>query len=512
MRFLSLFSGIEAASVAFLPLGWECVAVAEIEKFPCAVLKHHYPGVKNLGDVTKITKEQIEALGHIDVCIFGFPCTDLSVAGQRKGLKHADGTLTRSGLFFPAARIADWSRARWTVAENVPGLFSIDEGRAFATVVGELAGNRVDVPRDGWRNSGCVLGPKGLIEFTVLDAQFFGLAQRRQRVFIVRDTGNWADRPPLLFESKSLLWNYPPRRSPGQGAVGGVAPSIGASGRGTARAGESRGQDCVIPINMQAAAKNGAKSPNALVVGQPGDPAHTVNASDQHAVAVPEANVVAHSLTGEGFDASEDGTGRGTPLIPEIAGTMMSCNDSGGFSNSADHAAAGYMVPELSPSLPAGGNKTGGDRPPGTDVDTSTSLIPEIVSQAMSAKWSKGSSGPAGDEVCNLVPVSGDAPVQVQWASGGGKTENPTMQALRSGAEHSYQFLRTGMAVRRLLPVECERLMGFPDRYTEIPWNGKPASECPDGNRYKSLGNSMAVPIISWLGQRIQMVINLPKK
>ena len=123
MRFLSLFSGIEAASVAWKPLGWECVAVAEVEPFPCALLADHYPTVPNLGDITKITQAQIESLGHIDAVVYGFPCQDLSVAGKRKGLKHADGTHTRSGLFFHASDIIRWSRARWSIAENVPGLF-----------------------------------------------------------------------------------------------------------------------------------------------------------------------------------------------------------------------------------------------------------------------------------------------------------------------------------------------------------------------------------------------------
>ena len=117
MTYLSLFSGIEAASAAWVPMGWRCVGLAEIEPFPCAVLKARFPDVPNLGDVTNITREQVEALGPIDVVIYGFPCQDLSAAGKRKGLKHADGTVTRSGLFFTAARIAEWSKARWSVAK-----------------------------------------------------------------------------------------------------------------------------------------------------------------------------------------------------------------------------------------------------------------------------------------------------------------------------------------------------------------------------------------------------------
>lgn len=244
IRFLSLFSGIEAASAAWIPMGWECVAVAEIETFPCAVLRHHYPGVPNLGDVTKITENQIKELGRIDVVVGGFPCQDLSIAGQRKGLKNADGTITRSGLFFTAAKIAEWAKCRWTVIENVPGLFSSNKGGDFATVVGELAGCKIDVPRDGWRNSGVALGQKGLIEWRVLDAQFVrveshprAVPQRRRRVFIVRDSGDWSSRPPLLLERESMQGNSPPRREAGKGFTHSFAPSLTGSGSGVERGG-----------------------------------------------------------------------------------------------------------------------------------------------------------------------------------------------------------------------------------------------------------------------------------
>lgn len=227
MRFLSLFSGIEAASVAWHPLGWECAAVAEVEPFPCAVLAHHYPQVPNLGDVTKITADQIKALGHIDLVCGGFPCQDLSVAGKRKGLSNADGTSTRSGLFFDAMRIAEWASPRWLFIENVPGMFSSNQGRDFAAVVGEMAGCEFAVPRDGWRNAGVVVGPRGLVEWSVMDAQYHGLAQRRKRVFIVRDSGDWASRPPTFLESYRMRRHPAPSRKTRQ-----VAPTIPARSTG----------------------------------------------------------------------------------------------------------------------------------------------------------------------------------------------------------------------------------------------------------------------------------------
>ena len=197
IRYLSLFSGMEAAHLAWAPLGWECVAVAEIEPAACALLTHRLPHVPNLGSVTDITAEKIAALGHIDVVIGGSPCQDLSVAGKRAGLAGA-----RSGLFHKQLRIFNAARtfcgARWLVWENVPGAFSSNRGRDFAVVAGALAGCELNVPRDGWGNEGVALGPNGLVEWSVLDAQWFGVAQRRRRVFAVLDTGDWSGRPPVL--------------------------------------------------------------------------------------------------------------------------------------------------------------------------------------------------------------------------------------------------------------------------------------------------------------------------
>ena len=242
MRFLSLFSGIEAASVAWLPMGWECVAVAEIEPFCCAALTHYYPSVPNLGSVTEITKQQVQDLGHIDVVVFGFPCQDLSVAGKRKGLKDDDGTPTRSGLFFNAMRIVEWSGARWALAENVPGLFSSNGGRDFAAVVGEMAGADIDVPQEGWQNTGVATGESGLVEWCVLDAQWFGVPQRRRRVFLVRDTGDWRSRPPLLFDSESLSGNPPPSREAGAG----VAHTLARGACGSHGRYDPNGEDFVV--------------------------------------------------------------------------------------------------------------------------------------------------------------------------------------------------------------------------------------------------------------------------
>ncbi|KRG39128.1 hypothetical protein ARC78_15025 [Stenotrophomonas pictorum JCM 9942] len=391
IRYLSLFSGMEAAHLAWALLGWECVGVAEIDPAPCALLAHRLPHVPNLGSVTEITDEQIAALGHIDVVIGGSPCQDLSVAGNRAGLAGA-----RSGLFHEQLRIFNAARtfcgARWLVWENVPGAFSSNRGRDFAVVAGALAGCELDVPRDGWGNEGVALGPNGLVEWSVLDAQWFGVAQRRRRVFAVLDTGDWAGRPPVLLEPDSLRGDSAPRRETGEGVAGTLTRSAGERG---AEDGE-RGQ--LIPEIARCVTTGEAKR------------------QDWETCTIIPA--VAHTLRADGFDASEDGTGRGTPLVP----VAFDCKASG---------RAGFGVGEIASTMRSMGHA----------------------------------------------------------------------DSHQNGGSHL--AVQQGMQVRRLTPRECERLQGAPDDWTLVPnAKGKPMA---DGPRYKMLGNSFAVPVITWIGERIQM-------
>jgi len=391
IRYLSLFSGMEAAHLAWAPLGWECVAVAEIEPAACALLAHRLPHVPNLGSVTDIAAEKIAALGHIDVVIGGSPCQDLSVAGKRAGLAGA-----RSGLFHEQLRIFNAARtlcgARWLVWENVPGAFSSNQGRDFAVVVGALAGCELDVPPDGWGNEGVALGDNGLVEWSVLDAQWFGVAQRRRRVFAVLDTGNWADRPPVLLEPDSLRGDSAPRREAGERVAGTLTRSAGERG---AEDGE-RGQ--LIPEIARCDTTGEAKRQDW-----------------ETCTIIPE---VAHTLCADGFDASEDGTGRGTPLGP----VAFDCKASG---------QAGFGIGEIASTMRSMGHAD-------------------------------------------------------SHQNGGG-----------------HLAVQQGMLVRRLTPRECERLQGATDDWTLVPnAKGKPMA---DGPRYKLLGNSFAVPVIRWIGWRIQI-------
>jgi DNA (cytosine-5)-methyltransferase 1 len=417
----TLFSGIGAPECAAPWIDWRWCA--EIEPFPSAVLAHHYPHVPNLGDVTKVDWSRV---GRPDIIVWGSPCQSFSVAGRRVGIDDPRGNLTLVGL-----RILRELRPRWSVWENVPGVLSIDGGRTFGAILGEM-------------------GKLGYgFAYRVLDAQFFGIPQRRRRVFVVGCLGGWQRAAAVLFERESVFGNTPPSREARERSARTTAPGLTGSGRGVERVGESRGQDPVV---------------------------------------------VAHTLRADGFDASEDGTGRGTPLVLAHGQGNAELVRDGSPSLTCNHEAPICFHPRQDPihsevSLPLeakGGhavafqqNTSDEVRLVGEDGDIAGCLPAE-----------------PGMKQQNYV-------AQVQWSSGGRQVENDTAQALRAGAEHSYQFLRTNMSVRRLLPIECERLQGFPDNWTAITYRGRPAA---DGPRYRALGNAMAVPVVAWILRRIMDV------
>jgi DNA (cytosine-5)-methyltransferase 1 len=286
LRFGSVCSGIEAASCAWHPLGWKAAFVSEIEAFPRAVLAHHYPDVPLHGDFTTIREGQYEP---IELLVGGTPCQSFSVAGLRGGLADDRGNLALEYL-----RLADRLRPRWLVWENVPGVLSSAGGRDFGSILG------------------------GLVElgygfaYRVLDAQFFGVAQRRRRVFVVGHLGDWRRAAAVLFERHSLQGHPAPRREAGEGTS--YSPALRARANSSHRA-DSQAFIPDISPGLKARDYKGPSSDGACLV--------------------------AHALRGEGFDASEDGTGRGTPIVPVC------------FS-SKDHGADAEV--NLSPTLRAGGH------------------------------------------------------------------------------------------------------------------------------------------------------------
>ncbi|MDO8684847.1 MAG: DNA (cytosine-5-)-methyltransferase [Armatimonadota bacterium] len=495
MRYISLFSGIEAATMAWHDLGWKPLAFSEIEKFPCAVLAHHYPETPNLGDVTQIPNELISSFNS-DLMVFGWPCTDVSIAGQRKGLVDDEtGKNTRSGLFFDAVRLLYASGVRWFVAENVPGLLNSKNGKDFAVCLSEFTGLAVETPRSGWGNCGVIATDRPdrfSVAWSILDSQWFGVPQRRRRVFLIGYLGDWRPAAEVLSFAYSLSRHTPPCRKTREEVAGTVKGGSGE--RGYPDPSDGNGGGLVAPTIPSRNTAGGGLGTDfdcdgGLIVAQntghgywkQSDVAQTIRTPDGGGSM--EANIIAHSLSSEGFDASEDGTGRGTPIVPIAF--------SGGQSSKARSLAIGEVTPPLRsansgsnqvPAISFTQNQCGdvltGDVAPsmGTNQNATGRNTPKVmqesqdVAETLTADWHKSNGAKAGNNSGVINPV----------------------------------FAQYG--VRRLTPRECERLQGFPDDFTQIPWRGKPAENCPDGPRYRALGNSMAVNVMRWLGERIAEV------
>ena len=344
-------SGIEAASVAWNPLGWEAAWFSEIEPFPCAVLKHHYPTVPNYGDMTKFKDWPDEP---IDLLSGGTPCQSFSVAGLRKGLDDPRGDLM---LTFGA--IAAKYRPTWLVWENVPGVLSSNGGRDFGTFLG-------------------MLGQLGYgFAYRILDAQHFGVPQRRRRVFVVGCVGDWRRAAAVLFERHSLSGDIAPRRASGQRVANALTERADRGGT------NSEGQRLIT----------------------------------------------------KWWDGGD------------VASTLTKAN------------------------------ANGAQRMPDKD-NFGAVLQPVAMRESGHGYWMQ-------DEIAGTLRAEGE--------------DRPSRPGHVIGDQSEMQ-------VRRLTPTECERLQGFPDGYSAIPWRGKPAGECPDSPRYKALGNSWAVPVVRWIGERINAV------
>lgn len=454
MRYLSVCSGIEAASVAW-PF-WTPVGFSEIEKFPCALLKHHYPSVPNYGNL----------LNHADwpdlqpdLVVGGTPCQAFSIAGLRAGLADPRGNLTLVFLGLVARQ-----KPEWVVWENVPGVLS-DKTGAFASFVGGLDQLGYGV---AWR---------------VLDAQYFGVPQRRRRVFVVGRLGDIRGSAQVLFEPESLRGNP---------------------------------------------AESGAERENAAARAGGG-------------AAVWPA--VAHSLRADGFDASEDGTGRGTPLTvwPDVAMAVMArdakgprnyqdgglqnavafCDTcDGGYAHTAHtlrvsapntHVVAFNDVGRAAYATTATTIRTGGGEGHSTLVPVNlrygvasvastlrsereaTAVVFPTVDANIDRKW--GSDQWVGSKAYALQETASRENPDSGPRGKGWKEEEEEEEAFTLDTRP--QNVATNWRVRRITPRECERLQGFPDDYTQL-------GNTPDGPRYKALGNSMAVPVMRWIGERIQ--------
>jgi len=251
MRYLSVCSGIEAATVAWHHMGWTPLAFSEIEKFPRAVLAHHYPSVPLHGDFTKLRDE--EWIADADVLVGGTPCQAFSVAGKRLSLADDRGNLSLEFVRLADAidhlRRARGAKPGIVLWENVPGVLNVKDN-AFGCFLGALAGSDEPLlpPRGRWTSAGLVVGPERRCAWRVLDAQYFGVAQRRRRVFVVASARDDIHPAEVLFEREGMRRHSPPRREAREGTAHPTAPSLTASGRGVDRTGESRGQDPVVAV------------------------------------------------------------------------------------------------------------------------------------------------------------------------------------------------------------------------------------------------------------------------
>ena len=379
MKYLSVCSGIEAASVAWHPLGWEPLAFSEIEKFPRKVLTHHYPDVPLHGDFT-VLREQ-DWIKDADILVGGTPCQAFSVAGLRNSLDDDRGNLTLE--FVRLADAIDNLRRIGTIIvwENVPGVLSVKDN-AFGCFLAALVGNNEPlIPTGGkWTNAGMVMGPKRSAAWRILDAQYFGVAQRRRRVFVVASARDDFDPAEVLFEREGLRRDTPPRRKSGEEVTATTAQCF------DRQRSDEYGEENIAP---------------------------TMSARDYKSA----SDLVAQ------------------PIV--IHGTQDPCVSDIAFAQGRNNGGENVLVQPI-----AFNSKDYGS-------DATTDMSPTLRS------------------------------LGAYDANGGG-----SMAVAQS------------MSVRRLTPRECERLQGFPDDYTAIPG-------AADGHRYKALGNSMAVPVMAWIGKKI---------
>ena len=462
----SVCSGIEAASVAWHPLGWRAAWLSEIEPFPSAVLRHHYPDVPNLGNMCvlplSMALDEIEAP---DILVGGTPCQSFSLAGLRSGLTDSRGQLTLKYVELlneiDAARKRAGTKPCIAVWENVPGVLS-SKDNAFGCFLAALSGESEPLPANDkgrWPSAGLVVGPQRTIAWRTLDAQHFGLAQRRKRVFLVASARDDFHPGQVFFESNGLRGHSPTSRSTGKE----VAQCL------TSRTGSRYDPE------------------TETILGTDG------------------RGSVTHSLRGEGFDASE--------LSPTIrAGTHKDSHSNGG------------VMPAIAFTDMRGDNRGPGLQLTGNMANTlhcakgiSEQQIVAFNHNAQAAQLptdARDTSRSDSLTSSQQAAVAYVPAISIKGAANGRAPHNgpqygETLEdiAYTQNCVDVHGVMTPEYRVRRLTPRECERLQGFPDDYTLIPIRGKSAADCPDGPRYKALGNSMAVPCMRWIGERIQKAL-----
>lgn len=521
MKYVSIFSGIEAATVAWHPLGWEPLAFSEIDPFPSTVLQHHYPDIPNLGDITKI--DWSPYVGAADIVVGSSPCQSFSVAGKREGLAGA------SGLMLEYIRAVRELRPRWFVWENVPGAFTSERGEAYRQLLSEMDALGYGL---AWR---------------VLDAQFFGVAQRRERVFLVGSLGTMRCAE-VLFERESLSWDHQSSRqkrqalteeaqervgeadhdsgclNPGETQSRRVYPASGVYPTLSTRENSGQSQESVFLCQTAQTGSNGK------LVKQD-DVMNTLDRTNSTAVAALDFNPTDARLRYAHDDVSQTLTARagtGGNQVPLVQVQPLA------FLYNQGAKARSLGISEISPTLKTDHNPVvafaSNQRDEVRELEVAGALAaqPGIKQQTYICRADGQTNAMEGENLAPtltshakkdpplIYPVDESEemkPVTLQIRGGkpgGGKGALIQHDMSVTLSTHNTQTLITGdhekrdLTVRRLTPRECERLQGFPDDYTDIPYRNK--EHAPDGPRYKALGNSMAVPVMRWIGERIHMV------
>lgn len=491
----SVCSGIESASAAWEPLGMAADWFSEIEPFPCVVLKHHWPDVPNLGDMTLLP--ELVRMGLVsapDILVGGTPCQAFSVAGNRESLDDERGQLTLT--YVDLANAIDEQRetndeciVNW---ENVPGVLNTADN-AFGCFLGELAGSgcelfpSTDKPISGksnklwrwckktkqhrakWSNAGCVFGPKRTVAWRVIDAQYFGVPQRRRRVFVVASSRDGFDPCKVLFEFEGVRRDIAPSRETREE----LAKCLGAS----ANLSHREDADTLVVHGTQDLCVNNNLS-------------HPVGRNN----------------------------GAENVIVNDIAKCLT--RRSAGAAN-LDYEVSRFIVQPIHDKTTRHAGQTGKGSGNGFGVGKESDPMFTLTTgdkhavYAFQPRIARNGRGDMGDLVHALNAQSGatgkgdSAPcVSIHQNSRNELRENEIAGALSTGGGkpgQGYAATRSMNEVRRLTPIECERLQGFPDNHTQIPYRNKSVEDCPDGPRYKAIGNSKAVPCIQFIGVRIML-------
>lgn len=454
IHFGSVCSGIEAASVAWDVLGWKAAWFAEIEAFPSAVLAHHWPHVQNLGDMTKIrdriSEGEVEAP---DVLVGGTPCQAFSVAGAKKSLDDDRGQLTLEYVRLlneiDATRSIRGDQPAIAVWENVPGVLNTKDN-AFGCFLGALAGEECELQPSGkkWTNAGCVFGPQRAVAWRILDAQYFGVAQRRRRVFVVASAREGFNPAEVLFEPEGVRRDIAPSRGTGQKAT--TSTSVGFASSSFAQYRPIKGDAGTL---KRSGGDLGGGSENLVTTFV--DVAKCLTAKAKMRFDYETEDFVVH--------------GTQDPITQNNIAFPL------GRNQGQENTVFGIPGNWIGRKPENGGNAT---EPMNNIAPCQTKTDRHAVAYTLH-----------GTPATNIM------------------TQKETAQCLRARApgmiENSSSTVVLSGLVRRLTPIECEILQGFPDNHTQIPYRNKSADQCPDGPRYAACGNSMAVPVMRWIGKRI---------